>query len=334
MRNLKSGLVAHFTHRVGISLGALLLSANLAAAHKTSAPNPSFNFDPSILCGDAKGLHAGKSDCYGIFAKQMIGYANHNAGQYLRAGTIDKVTEILRQENPTSIQVDRDKKIVRARWKDDEGKLHREGKPAYIKIDLAKKSYVELWIQKGEFSRPNHMPTFLKYISGQKIKLQWDDGKRGLHNQIGPALAENNLKDLELALKWATQGTAGNPVDPKGGPTYAEIDLRTNVAYFQEFASGDGRKLQRMHRHDCVQNQHRDRETGALAEITFHYHDRDFNTDDEIAVKITLDPKSGKVIKHVWTKNDIEIPPPKNFKLPENHYCQDPGHSHPAAKYK
>ena len=331
-----SGLAERFLHSAGLSASALLLSAGVAFAQETQAPPaPSFSFDPQILCNDAKGLHAVKSTCYSTLAEEMTAYAKDAAAQYLQAATIDDVVRLLGQQNPApSVEVDREKQIIFARWQDADGELHREGSPAYIKIDFAKKEYTEMWFQNGSFTRANAMPTYVKYALDRRIKLQWDERDQGLHNEKGPVIVEYNIDRQEMALKWSLRGHSFNPVAPKSGPTYAEVNLGSNVAYFQEFSSGSGGMHNRRHRNDCVHTQNHNRETGMPEQITYMYHDQDFMTDDEFHVTVNFSNIVGEAPEIKWSKGGHPVDPPTGFSLPADSYCKVPGLPHPAAKYQ
>lgn len=331
-----SGLANRFLHAVGLSAGALLVSANVAFAQDGQASLArSFSFDPQILCGDAKGLHAIKTTCYSTLAAEMTAYAEKAATQYLESTTIDEAVRLLGQQSPApAIEVDREKQIIFARWQNADGELHREGEPAYIKVDFVKNEYTEMWFENGSFSRSNAMPTYVKYAPESRIKLQWDKGDDGQHNMKAPAIIEYDLTSQEMSLKWAVDSHSANPVDPKGGPTYAEVNLGSNIAYFQEFSSGGGRMHNRMHRYDCVHTIRSDRETAMPIEIAYMYHDQNFMTDDEFHVTVNFSDVEGVAPEIKWSKGGTPIEPPTGFSLPENSYCKVPGLAHPAAKYE
>lgn len=331
-----SGFAGSFLHAVGVSAGALLLSANVAFAQDQQvAPARSFSFDPQILCGDAKGLHAVQSACYSTLATEMQAYADNAATKYLEVAAIDDAVLLLNAQNPApAIEIDREKQVIFARWLNEKGDLHREGAPAYIKIDFTKNEYTEMRFEDGVFASNGSMPSYVKYAPDSRIKLQWDKGDEGQHNLSGPAIIEYDLTGRKMNLKWSVDSHSANAVDPTRGPTYAEVNLSSNVAYFQEFSSGDGRMHNRRHRNDCVHILRSNPETGAPTEIAYMYHDQDFMTDDEYHVTVHFSDEADVPPMIMWSKGGSPIPPPAGFSLPEDSYCTVPGLAHPAAKYE
>ncbi len=306
-------------------LTVLALSAGMAFAHGDHDEAPAVSFDPAVICDSATSLHNAQDDCYGVYADNMVRYAAEASSAYMQATTLDELAAVLRRENPTSLEIKEEESAIIARWFDETANLHRDGDAAYKKITLGE-SYTELWMRHGVSYRDNNMPVFMNVEKDVQIDLLWNDEEGGMHNEHGPAQATNDQIKEELNLFWALHNI---PQSQNGSPTWATISLKdgANIAVFQQWQSGDGIELQRMHRHDCVFNLDRDPETGIVTRQLSHFHDRNQETADEIEKEMLFDGKTGEPTGTNWYYNGIEIPEPEGFVLSEDHYCQDPDYS-------
>ncbi|MCD8493884.1 MAG: hypothetical protein LRY39_00335 [Alphaproteobacteria bacterium] len=203
---------------------------------------------------------------------------------------------------PTLTQDPDHPNIYTLRYRDENGKPHRDGDPAVIVFDAVRqRTIMTIWAQHGVFHRDRGMPASTEWDEqGRVTVLTWRENGVLQNPTGGPSLMQFDWDNDRITKGWYRNDV---PFRPDSLPSVTKTVISNGLVVREEWANRiDNERLQ--HRSDGLHIQEHDPITGLQIYKRYFFHDHATRS-DEFIYQMWNNPRTGLPKREEWKMNDV-----------------------------